>query len=150
MLQKRGVVKTVIVLLPVSFLFVLSGCTRNVPPPEDRSEILIRHLLRRISDLNHEIDKRENKCLEEQISLVKGQRVAHQNDPQGAIDRMSQYLLDGEAAIEEHNRKHPESPWADTKDVLRQLCGDCTKERAIRDLQLTAEAQQIGRVDSKK
>jgi hypothetical protein len=39
---------------------------------------------------------------------------------------------------------HPESPQADVKDVLSLECGNCTRERAIRELQLKEEAGQNG------
>jgi hypothetical protein len=54
---------------------------------------------------------------------------------------MVQGLLDAEEAIEEHNRRHPEHSMADVKYMLRQFCGDCTRERATRDLELREEAQ---------
>src|SRR5437899_9118709 len=105
-------------------------------PISDSSEVLIRHLLRRIQDLSGEVQKRQNetlehdnKCLQEQIAVLEGRPVHHaKRDPaadarelarslDAGIERVAENLLDGEAAIEDHNQKHPESPWADVKDV---------------------------------
>jgi hypothetical protein len=161
-------VKTAIALLA---MILLSGCrevhpaksesVQKAPPPKDTSEILIQHLVRRVSDLTEEIDKRgneivehDNKCLEEQIAVLEG-RPVHQGQSNQLADakaladslnaslgRAVQNLLDSEEATAEHNRRYPESPWAEGKDLLRLMCGDCTKERAVRDLQLKEEAQR--------
>jgi hypothetical protein len=134
----RGPIALVILLL------LGGGCSRPAPPTPsgvDTSEILIRHLLRRIAALNDEISQGENKCLEEQNALLRGQRVKHRSDPLTGLNRLSQYLLDGEAATEQHNRNHPEAPWAESKDLLRDMCGDCTREKAIRAAPLEEEAK---------
>jgi hypothetical protein len=143
----------------------------SVAPQDDTSEILIQHLVRRERDLAGEIGKLENeilehdnKCLQEQIAALEGHPIRHaKKDPvasavasahaldeslNAGLSRVAQNVLDGEAAIEEHNRKHPESPWADSKELLRSICGDCTKERAARDLQLKEEAPKHAPVKS--
>lgn len=141
--RKRGIVKTVIALLALNLLFAPGGYTQKVTPPSDAgSEVLIRHLLRRISDLDSVIAKNETKCLEEQISLTNGGHVPHKHDLLEGIDRIVQFMLDSEAAIEEHNRQHPESPWADSKEDIREFCGKCLPQRAVRDLQLKEEAKR--------
>jgi len=134
--------KTAAVLLAINVM--LCGCQTGITEGNaqkaskpDESEILIRHLLRRNNDLTREISSMERECLEGQIS---GKRIA--SDPTVALDRMVQNLLDGEDAIEEHNREHPESPQADIRDVIRQMCGDCAQERVARDRQLKEEAQK--------
>lgn len=65
-------------------------------------------------------------------------------------ERSAQDALDAEDAIEQHNLRHPESPWADVRYILRWECGDCTKERAIRDLQLKDEAPKDAHASSAK
>jgi hypothetical protein len=114
------------------------------PTPDERSEILIRNLLRRISVLGEEIGKRQAECVEEETLLLKGHRVTHRaSDFNDSLDRMSQYLLDSEDSIDLHNRRHPESLQVEsaTQDLLRLWCGDCTRERNLRDSQLKEEAQ---------
>ncbi len=107
-------------LFAILLCLSISGCSRPAPqqkpPSSDTSEILIRHLLRRISALNDELSKSENRCLEVQNALVRGQRVNHHSDPLAGLNRLLQYLLDGEAATDEHNRKYPQAPWADSGD----------------------------------
>ena len=89
----------------------------------------------------NEILEHDNRCLQEQIAALEGRPVHHKNDPAARVlalgesldetnSRIAQYLLDSEAAIEDHNRRHPESPWANSEAVLKLMCGDCTKERA--------------------
>lgn len=95
--------------------------------PLDGSDALIRHLLRRNSAMSAEISRLQNSP--GNPTLV-----------EDGLGRLAQYLLDSEASIEDHNRRHPESPWASVKDVLRELCGDCTRERRQRNLQLAEEA----------
>lgn len=58
------------------------------------------------------------------------------------LDLLIQETLDTETWIEEHNRRHPESPWADINDVLRELCGNCAAARGVRERQLQEEAQE--------
>lgn len=143
----------------------LGGCVRKLPPQEDTSEILIQHLMRRVSDLSSEVQdrqndilKHDNNCLSEEIAALEGRPTHRSKQEQlddavakskafsegmiADLNRGAQNALDGEAAIEEHNRKHPEAPWADSKDLLRLLCGDCAKERAFRDSQLQDEARR--------
>jgi len=142
-------------------------------PPDDKSEVLLWHLLQRgeesdaeISRLQNEVLKHDNKCLEEQIAILEGRNQP--DDPKRDLDevverqralekrtnanlsRMAQGMLDTEDVIEYHNRRHPESPQADVRDLLRLFCGDCTRERAIRDSQLKEEAQKYEHSDSKK
>lgn len=129
-------------LISLSVLLVLAGCSRTASAPAiDSSDILIRHLVKRIGVLNDEINQAENQCLEEQNALLKGHRVRHRDNSMAGIHRLSQYLLDGEASIQKHNRKHPQAPWTDIKDVLRDTCGDCTKEKSLRAAQLADEAK---------
>jgi hypothetical protein len=161
--------KMVVALLVLCFLFAMGGCARKAPPAEDRSEILIRHLLKRINDSDTEISnlqdemvRADTKCKEEQIAILKGRALpidpkrevngvkALRKTVMGGLNRMAQELLDAEDVIEDHNQRHPESPQADIKDLLRQMCGDCTQERAVRDLQLKEEAEQHGRTENKK
>jgi hypothetical protein len=162
-------VKTAIALLAT---ILLNGCreaqtakpeaAQKAMPQDDTSEILIQYLLRRVTDLTakvvdskNEIIKHDNRCLDEQIAVLEG-RPVHQTkadpvaDAKALGDSLSadlslavQEALDDDAALEEHNRKHPESPWADSKDLLRLMCGECTKERAFRDSQLKEEAQRL-------
>jgi hypothetical protein len=131
----------------------LSGCRMDqtvrksdgapkVSALEDRYEVLIRHLQRRISSMADEIGERDNKRMEEEIALLKGQRVHHQDQLLSGLHRMPQDLLDAEDFIEEHNRRHPEHSFADVKELARDLCGDCAKERAFRDSQLKEEAHR--------
>jgi hypothetical protein len=139
----------------------------KVPPPqEDRAEVLLWHLLRRseksdaeVLRLQNEVISHDNKCLEEQIATLEGKTHSTypKSDPAAGtatrvsnLSQMVQGLLNGEEVIEYHNRRHPESPQADVKDLLRQLCGDCTRERAIRDSQLREEAQKYEHSGSKK
>jgi hypothetical protein len=171
--------KSVIGSLAISFIFALGGCqsvqtaksdgAQETLPSDDSSEVLIRHLLRRSREadsevirLEDEVAKHDNKCLNEEIAILEGRTVEPKDrvkaeDHSAAVkalnndlSRMAQGMLDAEEVIELHNRKHPESPWADLKEDLRESCGDCTKERAIRDLQLKEEAQQGVHTDSKK
>jgi len=145
-------------------LSVLAGCARKAAPsPQsgDKSEVLLRHVLRRVSDLTDELGKREseivengNRCLQEQIAILEGRSIRHaKRDPSAGIatlsqrlaesnHRLVQNLLDNEDWIEEQNRKHPGSPQADIKDLLRHMCGDCTRERTIRDAQLKEESEK--------
>jgi hypothetical protein len=153
--------KAAIVLLATISLFALDGCTRKSSPQADTSEILIRHLLRRQRDISTELAQRENdilehdnQCLKEQIAALEGHPVHH--DHPDALDTANalserlqaglrsnvQDMLDAEAGIEEHNRKYPELPQKDLKDILRQICGDCSKDRAFRDSQLAEEAER--------
>lgn len=151
-----------------------STMASEVPlPPDDRSEALLWHLLRRseesdaeIERLQNEVLKHDNKCLEEQIAILEGR--TQPADPKRALDeaverqrtfgksanadlsRMVEGMLDTEDVIEYHNRRHPESPQADVKDLLRQFCGDCTRGRAIRDSQLKEEARKYEHSGSKE
>lgn len=136
----------------------------SVSPDDSSYEILVRHLLRRIADLNNEVQdakndamKRENKCIEDEIAILEGRNhpadeqarmadIAVRSQATGkdmleSIDRMIQRMLDSEAAISEHNHSHPDKPWADVEDVLKQTCGDCSKARALRNAQLAEEAK---------
>jgi hypothetical protein len=95
----------------------------------EESEVLIRHLLREIADLDKAISRAEVN--------------AHQHDPLVAIDRLSQHILDSQAAVELHNRSHPSAlPQHDLDDLLHQMCGDCAAERAARNAQLVEEASK--------
>lgn len=133
---------------------------RHVTTVIDEDDVLIRHLERRISDLsgqvsklNDEILKHDNACLEEEIAMLEGRPYPHKkSDPvesarelqqslTAGLELTAQNLLDSEAAIQAHNRKHPDSPWASVSDLIRELCGDCTKERAVREQQLAEEAK---------
>jgi hypothetical protein len=171
-------VKTAIALM-ICLLSATEGCRRDqtgpkngnsatsspllispkVPPPDDRSEILIRHLLRRVADLDAEINKlrtemvkRDNQWLKEEIAILEGRPTPKRDPNEGmrqlkkdlidGLDRQSQQSLDLEDAIELHNLRHPESPQADVNGILRMECGDCTKERARRALQLEEEAEK--------
>ena len=82
----------------------------HTPPPPDDSEVLIWHLLRVTAD------------------------------PFEGMDRISQHALDMQAFVELHNHRHPEDPMADVETLLRDMCGDCKRERAIRAAQLREEA----------
>jgi hypothetical protein len=131
---------------------------KTVPASDDKAEVLLRHLSQRANEADHEIVhlqgevlKHDNMCLEEQIATIEGK--AHSTYPKSDseavkaarslrdLDRLAQGLLDAEAVIEYHNERHPEHPQADIKDLLRQLCGDCTQQRASRDAQLKKEEQ---------
>ncbi len=156
--------KTVITLLAVGLLITCGACNRKASAQkDDRSEIMIRHLLRRNSDLIEEASKRENEilehdneCLKEQIAILGGRPIRHaKSDPlalnrsfreglHAGLDRLIQHNLDAEDMVENHNRTHPESPQASITGLLRDLCGDCKREREIRDSQLKEEAQQRG------
>lgn len=102
-----------------------------------------------ILKLKKEIVVRENACLASEIALLEGR---HRSDrpklessgksEEDNISTMIQQLLDGQDAIEEHNRKHPEAPHDDVADALRLLCGDCASERAARNSQLKEEASK--------
>jgi hypothetical protein len=153
---------------------VPSTMASKVPlPPDDRSEVLLWHLLRRneesdaeIERLQNEVLRHDNKCLEDQIAILEGR--TRPADPKRALDediekqrasaksmnanlsRMVEEMLDTEDVIEYHNRRHPESPQADVKDLLRQFCGDCTRDRAIRDSRLKEEAQKYEHSGSKE
>jgi hypothetical protein len=150
------------------FMSALSGCTAHTSRDAaskadvDDSEILIRHLLKRVSELNTLVDEHDNKCLQQQLDELKRSEALHSRnyefeaakaralarahhdeaEMQETFERLAQYLLDSEAATEQHNRKHPESPWADSKAVLRSVCGDCVRERYSRESQLRSEAQK--------
>jgi hypothetical protein len=148
------------IAIPVMLFTLLSGCTaRTVPKADiDDSEILIRHLLNRVSELNLLVDERYNKCLQEQLDELKSSAASGGNGFEAAktralararhsdaeihetFERLAQYLLDSEAAIDLHNRKHPESLWADGKATLRSVCGDCAEERSNRESQIQSEA----------
>jgi len=150
--------KTAIALLSISLLFVMGGCRGNqiASPQDDSSEILIRHLNSRIGAMAIEISKRDKECEQDKLKETKrslsGQRVTTEDVTRESeedakhqlegLDLVIQNLLDGEAEIEEHNRRHPEHPYADVKDVLRQMCGDCVQARAVRDQQLKEEARK--------
>jgi uncharacterized protein YlxW (UPF0749 family) len=169
--KKEGAMKIAIALTAASLLFTLNGCReaqtakksasdKKVLLRDDSSEVLIRHLLRRISDLTSEVSKRENeivehdnRCLKEQIAALEGRPINRaKSDPVASaealgkglevgLNRMVQNLLDNEEAIEQHNRNHPESPQADLQDIIRKMCGDCPDIRATRELQIRQEAQ---------
>jgi hypothetical protein len=175
--RKRGAMKTIPALLVAALLIPVSACrkARTAKPegaPPDKFEALTWHLIRRADELNNdivklevEIAKHDNKCLTEEIEILEGRTrpvnrkrdveqarqksIALSNSLLTDVDRMSQGLLDTEDAIKEHNLRHPESPWANVNDMLRMICGDCTRERAIRDSQLKEEAQKHERPDSK-
>jgi hypothetical protein len=102
------------------------------------------------------IIEHDNNCLEEEIAILEG-KPAHRIDARAAAreasralaerlregsGRRSQYLLDSEEAIRQHNKKHPQSLWAESEDLLRLTCGDCAEERALRDSQLKSESQK--------
>jgi hypothetical protein len=145
-------------LAVVASLAALSGC-RTVPAvtpkaqvADDRAEILIRHLQRQIDDSDKEIGrlrtemlKRDNQWLQASIDSLEG-RPSHgppqlrQALPPGlsnALNSMAQHSLDAEEMIELHNRNHPEAPY---EGLLQELCGDCTRERQLRNQQLKEEA----------
>jgi hypothetical protein len=109
--------------------------------------------MRRTSDLTEEITKRENeilehdRCLKDQIAVLEGHRSSYPAKPKpnelseslhNGLARISQNNLDAEDWIDNHNRMHPEKPWAGAKDLTRELCG--IRERAVRDRQLKEEA----------
>jgi hypothetical protein len=148
---------------------ILTGCQSSrptaapivVPKIDDKSyEILLQHLLHRadaaegeIGKLKNEIIQHDNRCLEEQIAALEGHPTRTKpQDPMTAqrkltkdlsdgLSTMVQGLLDSEAVIEEHNKRHPESPWAEDKDILHQMCGDCAKEREVWNAKLATDTQ---------
>jgi len=155
----------------VVLLIGLVGCQRpNIsaksetiqkPLDDQAAEIMIQHLLRRaeaaegeIPKLRGEVLKHDNRCLEEQIAALEGHPIkSPRQDPVAASNAMAkeleaslstaiQGLLDGEAAMEAHNARHPESPWGDLKGLLRQMCGDCVAERTAWNLKLAEETQE--------
>lgn len=171
--------RTVTVLLAITLLLNLGGCRESrkasqpiaaaptdksenkapVAPPTDNSEILIRHLLRRVSELTDEGEKMktasikaDTACLNEEFAILEGRPshrpaldpVAHarafSNSLDSSLRRAIQNLLDSEAFVAEHNLNHPEAPWENSNDVLRLMCGDCLKDRATREVQLREEA----------
>jgi len=150
-------------LLAVLAIALLAGCSQPIPPvakpqSDDRAEILARHLLRRVNDSEREVTRlqgelidRENLWLKADIAELEGRlRPKHpplkgQRPPSevltDGIGRLSQSYLDAEELIELHNRNHPESPYDATKwPNLREWCGDCAAELAIRNQQLKEEA----------
>jgi len=150
-------------LLAVLAIGSLAGCSRAIPPvakppTDDRDEILIRHLFRRLADsereatsLRGQLIDRENLWLKADIDELEGRpRPKHpalkdQRPPSeiitDAIGRVRQSDLDYEELTELHNRNHPESPYADSwSQLLRETCGDCTAERTLRNQQLKEEA----------
>jgi hypothetical protein len=158
---------TFIRLLAVLATALLAGCSRPIAKPltDDRAEILIRHLLRRVADSEKVIDRlqnelldRENLWLRADIDKLQGRTPRHPPlkgqplcDKLHAFDclagmvmdanaRSAQFELDSEESIELYNRNHPESPSPDIKELLRETCGECKEERAIRDKQLKEEA----------
>jgi hypothetical protein len=170
-LKATGV--TIIVILGAGCLLSLGGCrtahkanvggVQNSPPSVvDPTEVLIEHLVHRVDELTSEVGKQQNetlahdnRCLEEEIAELEGRPIHRpKEDPtasarklaettEAGSSRMIQALLDGEDAIEYHNQRHPEAPWADVKDVVRLMCGDCARERAIRNTQLEEEAKKL-------
>jgi hypothetical protein len=165
---------TVILIL----LLGLAGCqhpntivkseTIQKPLDDQADEIMIQHLLRRaeaaegeIPKLRGEMLKHDNRCLEEQIAVLEGHPIkSPRQDPVAASRAMAkeleaslsvsiQGLLDGEAAIEAHNARHPESPWGDLKVLLRQMCGDCVAERTAWNSKLAEEAEKYKSTEKK-
>lgn len=156
--------------LPVAVLTIalLTGCSRPIakPPTDDRAEVLIRHLLHRLADsqaevrhLQSELLDRENLWLKSDIEELEG-RPRPKHPPlkdQPPCDKLhvfeclnkmiadtngrsAQFELDSEESIELYNKNHPDSPSPDLKEMLRETCGDCTAERALRDQQIKEEA----------
>ena len=75
-------------------------------------DALIYHILKRTRHLNEIVQK-------------------YQRDPE--MDLMIQEILDSEAAIELHNKRHPNSPMkGSSANLLAYFCGNCSKERAQR------------------
>jgi len=157
------------ILLILALLLMSNGCrtqhkteaTNLSSAKDDPSDILARHLTRRIAALTQQIGKlkneivdHDNRCLQEQLAALEGHSVRHTKpnrakDTDALLKRLSegldleaQSLLDSQAAISDHNRKHPEAPWAGVEDVLRLICGDCSQQRAFRDAQLKDEAEK--------
>jgi hypothetical protein len=141
---------------PTSKSGALSAAAKPAP---DSSDALIQHLLRRIDKLSQEITAQEkmtlqhdNECMESEIAILEGRPDPHRRKAPNAaqaqtlsahmqigLTRIIQNLLDGQAAIDEHNRKHPEDKWVGVEDALRQVCGDCVKERAERTAEIATE-----------
>ena len=105
--------KTAMVLLTTIIIVVLNACqtvrtdrsnsAQKAAPQDDSSDILIRHLLRRISDLTDEVSRRENeivehdnRCLEEQIAALEGHSLRHAKpDPLASANALGKGLEAG-------------------------------------------------------
>lgn len=152
-------------LLTIAALMILaSACSTrvatkkaagNAPAAEDRYEVLLRHALRRSRDLEKQVADQENQCLKEENRILRGERkspLAAANDLaaslDGSNDRIIQGLLDSEDYMQEHNRRHPEEPWADVQDLIREMCGECRKERVQRDLEMAEEAKKAAQISA--
>ncbi|MGD0200850.1 MAG: hypothetical protein ABSD27_08890 [Bryobacteraceae bacterium] len=152
----------------VSMVFSI-GCAKAPAPAkkdagdDDRTELLLRHLVHRVDELRDALGKsrnetlaHDNRCLEDQIAELEGHPVHHPRyDPAASarklaadldsdLESMAIDLLDSQAVTEYHNRHHPEAPWDDRDDALRLLCGDCSKERAARDAKIVSELRTPG------
>ena len=125
--------------LALALALALAGCAQK-SQADDEYETLIHHLLKRTESLNQEISAHDKTCRDEELSLIRGGRLADKGLNMSNFDRMDQDLIDFEAFTELHNRRHPESQWAYSKELLKSLCGDCARERAIRNVQMKEEA----------
>jgi hypothetical protein len=142
--------------ISLALLMLLSGCAKAPQQRvDDSAEILIQHLLRRVADSDKEVQRlrkelieRDNLWLHADIDSLEGRPSRKPPPLKGRTlseeivdvnERSSQHSLDAEELIEMHNRNHPESPYADLKELLRETCGDCAQERAIRDRQIEQE-----------
>lgn len=94
-------------------LIAITGCSRQTEPakPVDNYEKLIQHLLQRESDLSAQITQTENRCLQEENAMLRGEKVEHQLDLNPGLDRITANERDTETFIEEHNRRYPGLPW---------------------------------------
>jgi len=147
-------------------LLLLTACRPQVsakPSGPDPSDVLMQHLVNRVGELNAQISKlklevavHDSKCLDENIAALQGHPIHHKPDSLAQLraigkeqeddrERLVQYLLDSDAAIEDHNRRHPEHQWAVPKFGPREICGDCTPERADRELQIKREAAELAK-----
>jgi hypothetical protein len=100
----------------IGIALTLSGWGKKAQAPqEDKYETLIRRLLKSVSDSDFQIAKIENQCLEEQNAILQGRHISHPLNPAPSLDRLVTEAHDAEDFIEEHNRRYPDSPWAQVK-----------------------------------
>lgn len=129
------------------------------PQEVDHFEVLAWHLQKRIEELGklvgkleHQLVERENLCLDSEIAVLEGRRSKKRPPLESlasslgrSMDRMIQDLLDAEDAIEEHNRKHPQAPMAQVRDLLTSLCGRCEPYRTMRQKSFEARRDDLNR-----
>jgi hypothetical protein len=103
-------------IIPIGIALALSGWGQKAQgPQEDKYETLIRRLLKRVSDSDLQITKIENQCLEGQNVILQGRHISHPLNSAPSLDRLVTEAHDAEDFIEEHNRRYPDSPWAEVK-----------------------------------